>query len=164
MTNGEQKKVKCRVLRNSLKTILSFFFFSSRRRHTRLRRDWSSDVCSSDLTYSKNQKTSDVKITSIKKNKKSTEFLLFINKNIIDGIGGKYKFKINLLGEHNILNATGAIIASLLAKVSIQKIQQSLRNFEGVKRRFSYLGNIQKAAIYDDYAHHPSEKIGRAHV
>src|SRR5439155_7131025 len=28
---------------------LSFFFFSSRRRHTRWPRDWSSDVCSSDL-------------------------------------------------------------------------------------------------------------------
>src|SRR5256885_8825239 len=28
---------------------LSFFFFSSRRRHTRLQGDWSSDVCSSDL-------------------------------------------------------------------------------------------------------------------
>src|SRR5256885_4853288 len=28
----------------------SFFFFSSRRRHTRLQGDWSSDVCSSDLT------------------------------------------------------------------------------------------------------------------
>src|SRR5699024_11357281 len=27
-----------------------FFFFSSRRRHTRSKRDWSSDVCSSDLT------------------------------------------------------------------------------------------------------------------
>src|SRR5256884_895234 len=27
----------------------SFFFFSSRRRHTRCSRDWSSDVCSSDL-------------------------------------------------------------------------------------------------------------------
>src|SRR5437870_8713041 len=27
----------------------SFFFFSSRRRHTRWPRDWSSDVCSSDL-------------------------------------------------------------------------------------------------------------------
>src|SRR3712207_7494128 len=26
-----------------------FFFFSSRRRHTRFWRDWSSDVCSSDL-------------------------------------------------------------------------------------------------------------------
>src|SRR5699024_11546347 len=27
-----------------------FFFFSSRRRHTRSKRDWSSDVCSSDLS------------------------------------------------------------------------------------------------------------------
>src|SRR2546429_5992406 len=29
--------------------MLTFFFFSSRRRHTRCSRDWSSDVCSSDL-------------------------------------------------------------------------------------------------------------------
>src|SRR2546427_2051086 len=29
-----------------------FFFFSSRRRHTRFDCDWSSDVCSSDLVYS----------------------------------------------------------------------------------------------------------------
>src|SRR5256885_3039907 len=31
-------------------SIKLFFFFSSRRRHTRLQGDWSSDVCSSDLT------------------------------------------------------------------------------------------------------------------
>src|SRR5437868_8176 len=31
-----------------------FFFFSSRRRHTRSKRDWSSDVCSSDLTATDN--------------------------------------------------------------------------------------------------------------
>src|SRR5690606_40833416 len=29
--------------------LFTFFFFSSRRRHTRFSRDWSSDVCSSDL-------------------------------------------------------------------------------------------------------------------
>src|SRR5947209_15841264 len=29
--------------------VFLFFFFSSRRRHTRYWRDWSSDVCSSDL-------------------------------------------------------------------------------------------------------------------
>src|SRR2546422_11015403 len=34
----------------SLESVL-FFFFSSRRRHTRCSRDWSSDVCSSDLTF-----------------------------------------------------------------------------------------------------------------
>src|SRR5690554_1336750 len=32
---------------------LFFFFFSSRRRHTRCGRDWSSDVCSSDLQIQK---------------------------------------------------------------------------------------------------------------
>src|SRR5712675_2505990 len=31
--------------------VVFFFFFSSRRRHTRCSRDWSSDVCSSDLRY-----------------------------------------------------------------------------------------------------------------
>src|SRR5690625_6819001 len=31
--------------------LVFFFFFSSRRRHTRWPRDWSSDVCSSDLPF-----------------------------------------------------------------------------------------------------------------
>src|SRR3712207_8052307 len=31
--------------------VFCMFFFSSRRRHTRYWRDWSSDVCSSDLTW-----------------------------------------------------------------------------------------------------------------
>src|SRR5690606_40951936 len=34
-----------------------FFFFSSRRRHTRFSRDWSSDVCSSDLAGNITQAT-----------------------------------------------------------------------------------------------------------
>src|SRR5256885_9497886 len=38
------------VSRGRTYAILSVFFFSSRRRHTRLQGDWSSDVCSSDLT------------------------------------------------------------------------------------------------------------------
>src|SRR5699024_12079296 len=34
---------------NSLDSTLIFYFFSRRRRHTRSKREWSSDVCSSDL-------------------------------------------------------------------------------------------------------------------
>src|SRR5256885_10839660 len=43
-------------MRSSVPTRLTctVFFFSSRRRHTRLQGDWSSDVCSSDLTGTKN--------------------------------------------------------------------------------------------------------------
>src|SRR5438128_3776736 len=36
-------------LSHSVESNIFFFFFSSRRRHTRCYRDWSSDVCSSDL-------------------------------------------------------------------------------------------------------------------
>src|SRR5688500_14487364 len=36
--------------------LVRVFFFSSRRRHTRLQGDWSSDVCSSDLEQEKEQK------------------------------------------------------------------------------------------------------------
>ena len=108
------------------------------------------------ITYSINKK-SDIKIKLIKKNKTDTEFSLYFKKDIIENINGTFFFKTNLLGDHNILNATAAIIASLIAKISLNKIKDSLRNFQGVKRRFSFIGTIGKAMIYDDYAHHPSE-------
>src|SRR5262249_56433353 len=38
-----------RLARSCILLYSLFFFFSSRRRHTRLVSDWSSDVCSSDL-------------------------------------------------------------------------------------------------------------------
>src|SRR5690606_41034356 len=38
---------RCRILSSDSSCFV--FFFSSRRRHTRFSRDWSSDVCSSDL-------------------------------------------------------------------------------------------------------------------
>src|SRR6266511_5277542 len=40
-----------------------FFFFSSRRRHTRFSRDWSSDVCSSDLDDRVVERRLDVRLT-----------------------------------------------------------------------------------------------------
>src|SRR5690554_7599158 len=52
---------------------LRLFFFSSRRRHTRCGRDWSSDVCSSDLSMglrlpALNMINMDRSITAIKNN------------------------------------------------------------------------------------------------
>src|SRR5437868_15082836 len=35
---------------------MALFFFSSRRRHTRSKRDWSSDVCSSDIESGRDKK------------------------------------------------------------------------------------------------------------
>ncbi len=109
------------------------------------------------VTYS-SKENSDVKILSQNNNNKNnSEFTLLFKKGVIKNIIGKYNFKLSLLGDHNILNATAAIIASLLCGVPMEKISNSLSAFQGVKRRFSLLGKISKASIYDDYAHHPSE-------
>src|SRR6266550_6070487 len=47
-----------------MKYLYCFFFFSSRRRHTRCSRDWSSDVCSSDLDWAKIGVTVNIKQTT----------------------------------------------------------------------------------------------------
>ena len=108
------------------------------------------------ISYSKSQ-NSDVKIVKITKYKKGTNFILCFKKGLIKGIKGKYDFKTNLMGDHNVLNSTAAIISALLAEIPMQKVKNSLKAFQGVKRRFSFVGKIKKASIYDDYAHHPSE-------
>ena len=59
INSSPKKKLKNCFL--SVNDITSFFFFSSRKRHTRLQGDWSSDVCSSDLAPAgKNTKLSPV--------------------------------------------------------------------------------------------------------
>src|SRR3989449_7566209 len=46
--------------------VFFFFFFSSRRRHTRCSRDWSSEVCSSDLwRFRKKPSSRSSKLTSL---------------------------------------------------------------------------------------------------
>src|SRR5256885_8953017 len=46
---GTQSRRQRGSARTAVRLERMFFFFSSRRRHTRLQGDWSSDVCSSDL-------------------------------------------------------------------------------------------------------------------
>ena len=109
------------------------------------------------ITYSYSFVNSDILISNVKSKNFKTFFKIMIKKNIINNFSGKYNFEINLLGKHNVLNATGAIISALLVGASIKDINNALKNFRGVKRRFTYLGTINKSLIYDDYAHHPTE-------
>src|SRR2546421_8822401 len=50
LEHGMRNVIVTGVRTVALRVSDSFFFFSSRRRHTRSDRDWSSDVCSSDLS------------------------------------------------------------------------------------------------------------------
>lgn len=68
------------------------------------------------------------------------------------------KFKLNVFGEHNALNATAAVIAAVEIGLPIRAIKKALLTFKGTKRRSEYLGRLATGArVFDDYAHHPVE-------
>ena len=61
-------------------------------------------------------------------------------------------------GEHNALNAAGALTASALAGADPARAAASLADFQGARRRFELLGTTAAGVpVYDDYAHHPTE-------
>ena len=60
-------------------------------------------------------------------------------------------------GEHNIMNASAAILASLSAGLSVSKVKKCMQSFEGIKRRFEWIVDNQELILIDDYAHHPTE-------
>lgn len=67
-------------------------------------------------------------------------------------------FMINVVGDHNALNALAGIIACIESGVSIEKIKKGVAAFSGSKRRLEYVGQFRSGAYaYDDYAHHPTE-------
>lgn len=68
-----------------------------------------------------------------------------------------YPIELSVLGYHNVYNALVAIATSIVHNVSIQSIQTALKNFTGASRRFEFVGTVNGAKIYDDYAHHPTE-------
>ncbi len=107
------------------------------------------------LTYSIKNKKADVLIFDIIQNKLKTSFKLKINNKITHS--SNYKFTINTIGNHNILNATASIVAAKLNGIKNKDINNALNNYVGVKRRFSFLGKKNRAYVYDDYAHHPTE-------
>ncbi len=66
--------------------------------------------------------------------------------------------RIPILGEHNCLNAVAAFIVGKELGIEDSKVQQGLLTFVGTKRRLEYVGKMKSgAAIFDDYAHHPTE-------
>ena len=60
-------------------------------------------------------------------------------------------------GLHNVTNALAAISVARELGATDAQIAKGLREFEGVKRRFTKVGEWQGVRIIDDYGHHPVE-------
>ena len=64
---------------------------------------------------------------------------------------------IKIPGRHNIQNALAAIAVAIELGISDKDILQGFDRFDGVKRRFTHVGEADGAIVIDDYAHHPTE-------
>lgn len=62
-----------------------------------------------------------------------------------------------LVGNHNAQNMAGVLAAAFQLGLSENIIRHALKNFQGVWRRFTYLGSANGVHFVDDYAHHPTE-------
>jgi UDP-N-acetylmuramate--alanine ligase len=67
------------------------------------------------------------------------------------------KIKLNVPGEHNILNALASIALSRDMDIPFNTIKEGLLRYQGVRRRFDIKGVYNQIMIVDDYAHHPTE-------
>ncbi len=71
------------------------------------------------------------------------------------------RINLNLPGTHNVLNALAAIAVATEDEISDEAIVKALHQFEGIGRRFQYLGEFtvdnKQFMLVDDYGHHPSE-------
>ena len=65
---------------------------------------------------------------------------------------------VGVPGAHNAVNAAGALTACALAGADPGRAAAGLADFGGARRRMELLGaSAAGAAVYDDYAHHPTE-------
>jgi UDP-N-acetylmuramate--alanine ligase len=64
---------------------------------------------------------------------------------------------LQIPGKHNIQNALAAIAVGLQLGVPFSKVKAGIEKFTGVYRRWEKKGEVDGIAVYDDYAHHPTE-------
>ncbi|NLB81374.1 MAG: UDP-N-acetylmuramate--L-alanine ligase, partial [Clostridiaceae bacterium] len=69
------------------------------------------------------------------------------------------RIHLNVKGLHNVSNALAVFATAHKIGISPTIIKEGIESFTGIKRRFEYIGKVNGAFIYDDYAHHPTEMI-----
>lgn len=66
-------------------------------------------------------------------------------------------FFLPMFGNHNVNNALASIAVAYEMGWDLMKVRKALREFKGVKRRFTYIDCVDDITFMDDYAHHPVE-------
>ena len=110
------------------------------------------------LRYSLQNTAADVYAQNIRMKKGGYEFEVVSKNWFIPNL------KLNIGGMHNVENMVSAIAIAQYLEIDVEKIRKAVESFKGVKRRFEYVIDLERAekernnvVFIDDYAHHPEE-------
>lgn len=71
--------------------------------------------------------------------------------------GESARMHMVVLGEHNAINAAGAVAVLVVLGHELTAAVRAVEAFAGTVRRFELHGNERGVSVFDDYAHHPTE-------
>ena len=92
----------------------------------------------------------------------------FVRLTKVDASGAKVQFEVvvegkslsaqlRVPGEHNAVNASGALAVLVGLGFDAEKSLRAIETFGGTERRFELHGVRRGVSVYDDFAHHPTE-------
>lgn len=85
----------------------------------------------------------------------------YVNKHLLFDVAHRGQtlgtIELQIPGTHNVRDALGAVVAALSCGIPMETIEEALRHFVGVKRRFETKSRDDGLWVVDDYAHHPTE-------
>jgi UDP-N-acetylmuramate--alanine ligase len=109
------------------------------------------------ITYGIDSTDANIQAFNIQSDISSSTFDVRINLPGIAGTTVIEKITIPTPGRHNVLNSLAGSAVGVELDFGIKIIKEGFKHFEGVKRRFTKVGEYNGAEIIDDYAHHPVE-------
>jgi len=69
------------------------------------------------------------------------------------------RLKLQMPGLHNVYNALATLATAFELDIPFEVVQETLRDFSGIQRRFQIKGEKNGILIVDDYGHHPVEIV-----
>ena len=94
--------------------------------------------------------TNDYQVVITLETEAETTFQLFVKEVMLA------QFVTPMVGRYNILNAAAVIAQAHIKGLEQQKVIDSLKSFQGVKRRQEILGEYSGVLLIEDFAHHPT--------
>lgn len=67
------------------------------------------------------------------------------------------RLSLRMPGLHNVYNALATLATAFELDIPFQVVQETLRDFGGIQRRFQIKGEKKGVLVVDDYGHHPVE-------